>query len=184
MAYFNGTLSYLNRVNKRTLDQKSRIHRINALIFSHINYGTSIWEKCSEKLQNEVQKCINFAAKVASNGKYLKRDHVAPLLRDLKWINFNIIFRLNEESFVYKNLYVSADSNVKKINFNLRNKVSQRIARNGSDVHIDYRKITVGQKAVSVSRAKLWNSIPMNIKNSNTIVTLKSHKYQHLLEHQ
>ena len=63
---------------------------------------------------------------------------------------------------MYKNLYVSADSNVKKINFDLRNKVSQRIIRNGSDVHIDdvlflffYRRTAVGQKAVSVSGAKL-----------------------------
>ena len=36
---------------------------------------------------------------------------------------------------MYKNLYVSADSNVKNINFDLRNKVSQRITRNDSDVH-------------------------------------------------
>ena len=134
----------------------------------------SIWGKWSEKLQHEEQKCINFAAKVASNGKYLKRDHVTPLLRDLKWINFNIILRLNEGSFIYKNLYVSADSNVKNINFDLRNKVSQRITRNCSDVHIDYRRTAVGQKTVSVSGAKLWNSIPMNIRNSSTIVTFKS----------
>ena len=66
---------------------------------------------------------------------------------------------------MYKNLYVSADSNVKKINFHLRNKVSQRITRNGSNVHIDYRRTAVGQKDVSVSGAKLWNPIPMNIKN-------------------
>ena len=51
---------------------------------------------------------------------------------------------------MYKNLYVSADSNVKKINFDLPNKVSQIITRNGSDVHIDYRRTAVGQKAVSV----------------------------------
>ena len=82
----NGTLSYLNRV-KNTLYQKSRILLINVLIFSHLNYCSSIWGKCSEKLRYEVQKCINFAAKIASNGKYLKRDHVTPLLRDLKWIN-------------------------------------------------------------------------------------------------
>ena len=56
---------------------------------------------------------------------------------------------------MYKNLYVSADSTVKTINFDLRNKVSQRIIRNGSDVHIDYRKTAVGQKAVSVSGPKL-----------------------------
>ena len=35
-------------------------------------------------------------------------------------------------------MYVSADSNEKKINFDLRNKVSQRITRNGSDVHNIY----------------------------------------------
>ena len=118
---------------------------------------------------------------MGSNGKYLKRDHVIPLLRDLKWINFNNILRLNEASYMNKNLYVSADSNVKKINFDLRNKVSQRITRNGSDVHIDYRRPAVGQKAVSVSGAKLWNLISMNIRNPNTIVTFKSHMYQHLL---
>ena len=122
------------------------------------------------KLQYEVQKCINFAAKVARNGKYLKRDHVTQLLRDLKWNKFNSILWLYEASFMYKNLYVSADSNVKKINFDLWNKVSQRITRNGSDVHIDYRRTAVGQKTVSISGAKLWNSIPMNIRNSNTII--------------
>ena len=85
---------------------------------------------------------------------------------------------------MYKNLYASADLNVKKINFDIRNKVSQRITRNGSYVNIVYRRTAVGQRAVSVSGAKLWNSIPMNIRNSNTIVTFKSHMYQHLPEHQ
>ena len=101
----NGTLYYLNRINN-TLDQKSRILLINAYIFSHLNYCSSIWGKCSEKLQYKVQKCINFTAKVTSNVKYLKRDHVTPLLRDMKRIN---------------------------VNFDLWNKVSQRITRNGSD---------------------------------------------------
>ena len=78
---------------------------------------------------------------------------------------------------MYKNLYVSADSNMKMIIFDLRNKVSQRITRTGCDVHIDYRRTAVGQKAVSVSGAKVWNSIPVNIRNSNTTVTFKSHIY-------
>ena len=85
---------------------------------------------------------------------------------------------------MYTILYVSADSNVKMINFDLRNKVAQRITTNGSDVHINYLRTAVGQKAVSVSGAKPWNSIPINIRNSNTIVTFKSHMHQHLLEHQ
>ena len=43
--------------------------------------------------------------------------------------------QIRHPSFI-KKLYVSADSNVKNINF--RNKVSLRITRNGSDVHIDF----------------------------------------------
>ena len=97
----NETVSYLNRV-KNTLDQKSRMLLINTLIFSHLNYCSLIWGKCSEKLQHKVQKYINFAAKVTRNWKYLTRGHVTPLLRDLKWINFNSILRLNETSFIYK----------------------------------------------------------------------------------
>ena len=58
---------------------------------------------------------------------------------------------------MYKNKYVSADSDVKKINFDLRNKVSKRISINDSDVHLDYRRTAVGQEAVSVSGAMLWN---------------------------
>ena len=65
------------------------------------------------------KKCINFATKVVSNGKYLKQDHVTTLLQDLKWINFNSILRPNEASFMYKNLYISPDSNEKKIHFDV-----------------------------------------------------------------
>ena len=140
-----------------------------------------MWGKCSEKLQYGVQKYVNFGAKVSSKLKYLKQDHITTILQDLKWINSNGILRLNDESFMYKNLYISADSSV-KINFDLRNKLSE--TRNGSDVHVDFRRTALGQKVVSVSGAKLWNLITMYISNSNTIVTFKSHLYQHLLEHQ
>ena len=106
--------------------------------------------------------------------------------RDFSFESSLCILELNEASLIYKNLYASADSNVKKINFDFWNKVSQRITRNCSDVHIDYQRRAVGQKAISVlgTGTKLWNLILVNIWNSNTIVTFKSHVYQHLIEQQ
>ena len=76
---FYDTLSYLNRV-KNTLDQKSRIFLINVLMFSCLNYCSSIWGKCCEKLQYGVQKYITFSTKLAGNGKYFKQNQVNPLL--------------------------------------------------------------------------------------------------------
>ena len=61
-------------------------------------------------------------------------------LTDLKWINLSSILRLNEASFMYKNLDVAADSNVKNIVFDLRNMAWQRITRNGG-----YRKLSLYQ---------------------------------------
>ena len=85
---------------------------------------------------------------------------------------------------MYKNLYVSADSNVKIINFVLRNKLSQRITRNGSDVHIDYRRTAVGQKScLSIGR----NAVEFH---PDEYQKFKYHRYvrksdvQHLIEHQ
>ena len=125
---------------------------INAFIFSHLNCSSSIRGKCSEKLKYEVQKCIIFAAKVASNGRYWKRDLVTHMLKHLKWTNFNSVLQLKEASVMYENLHGSADSNAKKINFDLRYKVSLRITRNGTDLHIDYRKTAIGEKEISVSK--------------------------------
>ena len=97
----NGSLSYINRI-KNTLDEKSRILLINALIFSRLCYCSSIWVKCHKTLQYEVQKCIKFASKVGSNGKYVKRDHLTPLLLYMKWINFSSILRLDEAARFYR----------------------------------------------------------------------------------
>ena len=65
---------------------------------------------------------------------------------------------------MYKNLYVSEDSNVKKINFDLRNKVSQRITRNGSNVEQFQQKEQQWDKKLSQL-------------SSNIIVTFKNHMH-------
>ena len=92
---------------------------------------------------------------------------------------------LNEATFVYKNMHVATDSNFRKINFDSRNKISQRITKNGlMYIYVYFLKTAFGQKSVSVTDENLWISIPMDIRKSNTIATFKSHMYQHLLEHQ
>ena len=96
---------------------------------AHLHYynGANAVKNCSMKYK----KCIQFAAKVAADGKYLKTCPCHPPINRLEIDFFNSILQLNEASQMYKILHVSEDSNAKKINFNLRNKVSQRITRNG-----------------------------------------------------
>ena len=108
-SQLNLTTSYLNKM-KKTLEQMSRILITNGLIFSHLNYCCSIWVNAVE---NCSMKCKNVS--MASNGKYLKRDHITPLLRDLKWINFISILRLNEASVMLKKIIMLQQIQMLKI---------------------------------------------------------------------
>ena len=123
------------------------------------------------------------SCKSGKQWEIFKRDQVTPLLRDLKWINFHSILWLNEASFMYKNLYVSADSNVKKINYNLQNKVSQGITRNGSDVHIDYRR-TAGDKKLSQYRAQSYRIRSQWISEIQIPLLCSKVKCTNISEHQ
>ena len=90
-SMLNGRLSYLNRI-KHILDKKSRLLIINAFIFSNIEYCSLIWGKCSAKFLTQIQKSINYAAKVVCNRKYTKRDNASPLLKELGWLDINKLF--------------------------------------------------------------------------------------------
>ena len=63
----NGTLSYLNRV-KNTLHQKPRILQINAFIFSHLNYCSSIWGKCSKNCSMKYKNVSTLLQKLQAMG--------------------------------------------------------------------------------------------------------------------
>lgn len=182
-AKLNGVLSYLNRV-KNTLDEKSRLLIVHALIFSSINYCSLIWGKCSADLQYQVQKCKNFAAKVVCKGKFTKRDHVTPLYDKLQWIDVYKTLFLQESTYVFNRLSIPQISNVTKINFQRRDNITNRSTRNSNDLYVNYKNTKSGTKAISVSGARIWNQIPLNIRNSTNIYSFTTSMIQHLADMQ
>ena len=72
---------------------------------------------------------------------------------------------------MYKNLYVSADANVKKIKFDLRNKVSQRITI--ETARLEYRRTVVGLKRCPCIGRNAVKFDPDEYQNSHTIAPFK-----------
>ena len=177
----NGTLLYLNKI-KHNLDYKSRHLIVNALIFSHINYCPMIWGKCSANDREKIQRCINFAAKVVSNGNYRKYDHVTPLINELEWLRINNRLALQEATCVYKNQH--NNSNAHCLQFKtLRQQFanSDRSTRNDSNIHYEFRNTDSGRKAVSIHGPQIWNKIPTDIQNCASISKFKKEYSAHLL---
>jgi len=180
----NGTLMYLNKI-KPFLDNQSRLLVIHALIFSNINYCSIIWGKCSAKQRNQVQRSINYAAKVASNGKYKKSDHVSPLIKNLEWLNIDNIISLNEAACIYRSVHKY--SSARTLNLTTRSELtshSARPSRNGSSLHTEFRNTTIGTKAISINGTKNWNKIPREIRGASTLKRFKKLHKAFLLNQQ
>ena len=149
---------------KKKLDLKSRLRVINALIFSHLNYCPTIWGKCKKTLLYDVQRCLNYTAKVAHDGNFMKSDHVTPLLNRLGWLNINERLDLCEAIRVYKIQNKLSCPN--GVVFSNRRAAHNRSTRNGSDIDTEFRRTQTGAKAFSVSSPKIFNSLPADVKNS------------------
>ena len=166
----NGTLMFLNRT-KQQLDFESRLLVINALIFSHLNYCPTIWGKCKKTLLNNIQRCLNFTAKVAHDGNFRKSDHVTPLLNKLGWLNISEQLELNEATRVYKIQNKLSCPN--GITFSSRGATHNRSTRNESDIDVEIRRTQTGAKAFSVSGPTVFNNLTSDVKNSPNTSSFK-----------
>ena len=166
----NGTLMFLSKT-KRQLDFKSRLLVINALIFSHLNYCPTIWGKCKKTLLSDIQRSINFTAKVAHDGNFRKSDHVTPILKKLGWLNIHERLELSEAIKVFKIQNKLSCSN--GVALSTRKAAHQRSTRNDNNIDTEFRRTKAGAKAFTISGPKCFNNLPADIQNCATVASFK-----------
>ena len=167
---------------KRILDKKSRLLLINSLVLSHLHNCSLIWGHCSLTAKNMLQRSVNFAAKVACDGTYRKRDHVTPLLKSLQWLSVNNIIKANIATFMHKALFHSAHPN--KIEFKARQDVTGRKTRGCTQIDIARCRTETGKKNMATTGAAIWNKLPRNIKEKKTAHAFKKYLNEHFLREQ
>ncbi len=177
----NGTLICLNKT-KHNLNNKSLLLTVYALIFSNVNYCQAIWGKCSQENLDKIQKCINFAAKVASNGTHKKSDHVTPLLKDLQWLRINKRIDIREAVCVYKSIHNYSNAQCLQTTTRGEQLSLPRALRSDDTLHVEFRKTKMGQNAVSISGPKIWNTIPVDIRDAENLACFKRKLVVHSLE--
>ena len=69
---------------KHVFKEDLRITTINALVFSKLDYCSSVWSNTTDTNIRKLQSVQNFAARIVSNTE--KYDHVTPVLKSLRWL--------------------------------------------------------------------------------------------------
>ena len=156
---------------RRCLPDDSASLIVHALVTSRLDNGNSLLYGISEKLIKKVQCVQNAAARILT--KTRKHDHITPILRHLHWlpvrhrIEFKIMLltwkALNGKAPVYLRELLKPYSTGR--NFRSEGKNLLAIPRTST---------AAGDKAFSVAAPKLWNTLPLNIRDCTSLLTFKN----------
>ena len=151
---------------------------IHALISSRIDFANSLFFNLPKKDVTKLQRLQNSAARLLT---FTKKSHsISPILRSLHWlpVDKRIIFKIL--LLIHHSVYSLSPTY-------LRNCVSKynptRNLHSSSDrllLQTPRIKHTWGDRAFSVMGPKLWNELPLQLRQISSTETFKSQLKTHL----
>ena len=138
-----------------------------------MKYCNVVWGQCNESLKDRLQVLQNRAVRAIAGQKFEHADH-AKLLRDYDLLSVRNLIKLDMGVCMYKIQNDLAPEEFKNFfqpigdvhGYNTRSVVND-------DLHIPRLNIKQGQGAISYSGVKVWNDIPPEIRNAESINTFK-----------
>ena len=153
---------------------------IHAFITSRLDNGNSLLYGLPDYLTDKLQRIHNTAARILTQTK--KFDHITPTLRDLHWlpVKNRIIFKILILTF--RCLHGLAPAYLSQL---LHPYLPARSLRSSNLLLLKITKTrskSYGDRAFQNSAPKIWNSLPLNIRQCETLASFKSKLKEHLFK--
>ena len=161
----NARIGAIYRTRKYTSD-KIRLILYQSLIHNTIIYGLPIWSQCNiysyQKLEGKIKKCM----------KYINNDHNDELMQEnVKFYKLDNIIMYCSLIYFYKTIH-----NMNGFNSNYFEKIEYS-HNSRSQKNKNYRlpnfKKRFGQRTFFYRIVKIYNEIPLQIKEAETIASFK-----------
>ena len=141
----------------------------NALVQPHFYYCSVVWGNCNKPLSIKLQ---NRAARILTSSSY--DANVDDLFVRLGWQKLNFQRELKTATMVYKSLNGLAPDYLKSM-FTDRSATSTYSLRNcEGKLALPLPRTNFLKNSFSYSGAVLWNSLPANLRQAQTLATFKS----------
>jgi len=141
----------------------------NGHILSRIRYNICSWSHCSYFHKNQVGVVMNRALKTLFNLNIRTRTN--NLYKIIDTLDINQLIYFKKCKFMYNIL----NNNIKsKLTLQNRENIHNYLTRNRKNIEIPKAKTTLKQKSLKCSAIKLFNSLPVEIKNSQNLNIFKS----------
>ena len=154
---------------------------MHAFVTSNIDYCNSLLYGLPKCQTDRLQKVLNAAARVTCCVP--RSNHITPVLRSLHWLPIVSRIKFKIALLVFKALQGMLPSYLMEL---LHAKKPSRY-----DLRNDYQQLlvipktkckTFGERAFSVAGPKVWNNLPLSIKQIGTINAFKSKLKTHIFQ--
>jgi hypothetical protein len=164
-----GKIKSISRI-RRYLDFNTCAKIVQALVVSKLDYTNSLLVGLPQCALRKLHVCQNSAARLVSRTPLMA--HISPVLKRLHWLPVHLRIQYKLLSTAFKTLKTDTAPDYLK---DLLHKNERRCLRSSSSVKLDVprTKRKVGDRAFSVSAPRLWNALPADLRNSDSLNTFK-----------
>ena len=147
---------------------------LHAFVTSRIDYCNGLLYGLPDCEITKLQRVQNAAARLLTSSR--KYDHITPVLKELHWlpVRYRIQFKILLLTFKALNgmapAYISDLINVRKhTRYSLRSYIGTILLHPAGKM-----KKSFGDRSFSVAAPTLWSTLPVSLRNTDSILTFKS----------
>ena len=148
---------------------------VHALVTSRLDYCNSILYGCNQSVLKRLQLLQNYAARLVH--KIPKFSHITPYLKDLHWLPVEARIQFKLLTIVFKCLHGTGPHYLTEL---LCRRTTRPGLRSANALQLTVPKTksraerSNADRAFSIAGPKLWNQLPVVIKNSSSLDVFKS----------
>jgi len=170
----NFQLRNISRIRKY-LDIDSCHHIVRSLVLSRLDYGNSLLIGTTDSNKTKLQKIQNRAVRVIFGLK--RRDHITPHLKRLHWLPLRERLNFKLLTMMFQCIKKTAPKYIRDdIHLYSSVQTAPYSLRSGNDttmLFIPDTDSTAADYAFQVYGPRLWNTIPMHIREAPTFGRFK-----------
>ena len=165
--------------SQKRLHKPSLFTLYHFFVYSYLIYYNQVWGNNYPTAINKLVLIQKKLVRIITYSPYIA--HTEPLMYANKMLSVSDINRYLTGTFMYQFIHKEAPERFLNL-FHTNSNFHDHDTRHSEDLNVPYGRIDVRKFSIKIHGAKLWNSIPDQIKNAQSIYMFKQQFRNYLIE--